>query len=129
MMSHTRRHRRGQAGLPRLLPHQQGRAHRDALPHARRDEGPARRLLEAIVEEYGAPTARVGFMADHPARVLLNMAQVLEAYDFTRRVGIAEVVMEPLGVAGLITPWNSDAGFICGKLVAAIAVGCTRSSS
>src|SRR5258708_12564151 len=34
-------------------------------------------------------------------------------------------MMEPLGVAGLITPWNSAAGFICGKLAAAIAAGCT----
>ncbi|HWJ36720.1 MAG TPA: aldehyde dehydrogenase family protein [Steroidobacteraceae bacterium] len=87
---------------------------------ARREE-----LLEAIVEEYGAPASRAGFMADHPAHVLLDMARVLEDYDFTRRVGTAEVVMAPLGVAGLITPWNSDAGFICGKLAAALAAGCT----
>jgi aldehyde dehydrogenase (NAD+) len=53
------------------------------------------------------------------------MARVLEDYQFTRRAGTADVVMEPLGVAGLITPWNSDAGFICGKLAAAIAAGCT----
>jgi aldehyde dehydrogenase (NAD+) len=33
--------------------------------------------------------------------------------------------MQPLGVAGLITPWNSDAGFICAKLAAALAAGCT----
>src|SRR5258706_975834 len=82
-------------------------------------------LLEAIVEEYGAPVSRAGFMADHPADVLLDMARVLEDYQFTRRAGTAEVLMEPLGVAGLITPWNSDAGFICGKLAAAIAAGCT----
>ena len=88
-----------------------------AAMKARREE-----LLEAIVEEYGAPVSRAGFMADHPADVLLDMARVLEDYRFTRRVGTAEVVMEPLGVAGLITPWNSDAGFICGKLAAAIAV-------
>jgi aldehyde dehydrogenase (NAD+) len=87
---------------------------------ARREE-----LLEAIVEEYGAPVSRAGFMADHPANVLLDMARVLEDYRFTRRAGTAEVVMESLGVAGLITPWNSDAGFICGKLAAAIAAGCT----
>jgi aldehyde dehydrogenase (NAD+) len=87
---------------------------------ARREE-----LLEAIVEEYGAPVSRAGFMADHPADVLRDMAGVLENYHFTRRVGTAEVTMEPLGVAGLITPWNSDAGFICGKLAAAIAAGCT----
>jgi aldehyde dehydrogenase (NAD+) len=82
-------------------------------------------LLEAIVEEYGVPTSRAGFMADHPADVLLDMARVLEDYRFTRRVGTAEVTMEPLGVAGLITPWNSNAGFICGKLAAAIGAGCT----
>jgi len=91
-----------------------------ATMKARREE-----LLEAIVEEYGAPVSRAAFMADHPADVLLDMAQVLENYRFMRRAGTAEVVMEPLGVAGLITPWNSDAGFICGKLAAAIAAGCT----
>src|ERR1700737_1431244 len=91
-----------------------------AAMKARREE-----LLEAIVEEYGAPLSRAGFMADHQADVLLDMARVLEDYRFTRRVGTAEVMMEPLGVAGLITPWNSDAGFICGKLAAAIAAGCT----
>ncbi len=32
---------------------------------------------------------------------------------------------EPLGVVGIITPWNSNAGFICGKLAMAIAAGCT----
>src|SRR5258708_34326763 len=64
-------------------------------------------------------------MADHPANVRLDRARVREDYRVTRRVGTAEVMMEPLGVAGLITPWNSDAGFICGKLAAAIAAGCT----
>jgi aldehyde dehydrogenase (NAD+) len=57
--------------------------------------------------------------------VLLEAAKVLEDYAFTRRAGTAEVLMQPLGVAGLITPWNSDAGFICGKLAGALAAGCT----
>jgi aldehyde dehydrogenase (NAD+) len=103
------------------------KAERIALLRRMHDAMKARRqeLLEAIIEEYGAPAARAGFMADHPVHVLLDMARVLEDYHFTRRVGTAEVVMEPLGVAGLITPWNSDAGFICGKVAAAIAAGCT----
>jgi aldehyde dehydrogenase (NAD+) len=67
-----------------------------AAMKARREE-----LLEAIVEEYGAPVSRAGFMADHPANVLLDMARVLEDYRFTRRVGTAEVVME--------LPWVSPA--------------------
>ncbi|MDE1174312.1 MAG: aldehyde dehydrogenase family protein [Parvibaculaceae bacterium] len=82
-------------------------------------------LLEAIIEEYGAPSSRAGFMADHPASQFLDMVRVLEDYDFTRRIASAEVIMTPIGVAGLITPWNSNAGFICGKLATAIAAGCT----
>ncbi|SDP39410.1 aldehyde dehydrogenase (NAD+) [Rhodoferax sp. OV413] len=82
-------------------------------------------LTAAIVEEYGAPVSRAKWMAAHAASVLLDAAQLLEGYDFQRRAGSAEVVMQPLGVAGLITPWNSNAGFICGKLAAALAAGCT----
>jgi aldehyde dehydrogenase (NAD+) len=82
-------------------------------------------LYEAITEEYGAPVSRGRWMAQHASNVLLDAAKVLQDYAFTRRAGTAEVVMKPLGVAGLITPWNSNAGFICGKLAAAIAAGCT----
>jgi aldehyde dehydrogenase (NAD+) len=103
------------------------KAERIAMLRRMHDAVKARRaeLLEAIIVEYGAPASRAGFMADHPASVLLDMARVLENFDFIRRIGTAEVAMEPLGVAGLITPWNSDAGFICGKLAAALAAGCT----
>src|SRR5258708_37390309 len=72
---------------------------------ARREE-----LLEAIVEEYGAPVSRAGFMADHPADVLLDMARALEDYRFTRRVGTARGMMDPFGVDVLSTPSNPDAG-------------------
>ncbi len=82
-------------------------------------------LFEAIVEEYGAPVSRARWMAKHAASVFEEAAKVLQAYEFTRRMGRAEVVMHPLGVAALITPWNSNAGFICGKLAAALAAGCT----
>ncbi|NWE80175.1 aldehyde dehydrogenase family protein [Pseudomonas yamanorum] len=82
-------------------------------------------LTDAIIEEYGAPLSRARWMARHAASVLQDAASVLENYNFSRRIGIAEVVMQPLGVAGLITPWNSNAGFICAKLGAALAAGCT----
>ena len=82
-------------------------------------------LTDAIIEEYGAPISRARWMAKHAASVLQDAASVLESYNFSRRIGIAEVVMQPLGVAGLITPWNSNAGFICGTLAAALAAGCT----
>ncbi|MDR3400771.1 MAG: aldehyde dehydrogenase family protein [Pandoraea sp.] len=82
-------------------------------------------LFEAIIEEYGAPASRARWMARYASDVVLEAANTLENYTFARRVGAADVVMQPLGVAGLITPWNSNAGFICGKLAAALAAGCT----
>ncbi|NWD74285.1 aldehyde dehydrogenase family protein [Pseudomonas gingeri] len=82
-------------------------------------------LNDALIEEYGAPASRSSWMAQHAASVFLEATKVLENYDFKRRAGTAEVIMQPLGVAGLITPWNNDAGFICGKLAAALAAGCT----
>jgi aldehyde dehydrogenase (NAD+) len=87
---------------------------------ARHDE-----LLEAIIEEYGAPSSRSAWMASYPADVIAQAIDALESFAFTLTAGAATVQMTPLGVAGLITPWNSDAGFICGKLAAALAAGCT----
>lgn len=78
-------------------------------------------LLDAIVEEYGAPASRSAWMASYPAEVIAQAIEALEAFAFVTPAGAATVQMTPLGVAGLITPWNSDAGFICGKLAAALA--------
>ncbi|MDU4840445.1 MAG: aldehyde dehydrogenase family protein [Leclercia adecarboxylata] len=82
-------------------------------------------LLEAVIEEYGAPASRSAWMASYPAEAIGQAIVALEAFEFVMTAGAARVEMTPLGVAGLITPWNSDAGFICGKLAAALAAGCT----
>jgi aldehyde dehydrogenase (NAD+) len=82
-------------------------------------------LFEAIREEYGAPVSRSRWMTRYASSVFVEAIETLRAFDFEWRMGSATVVMQPVGVAGLITPWNSNAGFICGKLAAAIAAGCT----
>jgi aldehyde dehydrogenase (NAD+) len=83
------------------------------------------RLAAATIEEYGAPATRAAWGARYAAESFLNAAHTLEGYSFTRQIASAEVVMEPVGVAALITPWNANAGFICNKLATAIAAGCT----
>lgn len=82
-------------------------------------------LNAAIVMEYGAPSARSAFMVRHAVSVLRDAATTLAGYDFDRMIGSAAVTMQPLGVVGIITPWNSDAGFICGKLAMVVASGST----
>ncbi len=55
-------------------------------------------------------------MSRYPADVILQVIEELKRYPFVQQAGRAQVQMLPLGVAGLITPWNSNAGFICHKL-------------
>lgn len=87
---------------------------------AREDE-----LFDAITEEYGAPVSRSRWMAQYAAQVFLDAIHAMEHFAFERDMGIAHVVMQPVGVVGLITPWNANASFITGKLAAALATGCT----
>jgi aldehyde dehydrogenase (NAD+) len=82
-------------------------------------------LTAAMIEEYGAPQAFVGFSAARAANLFLDMAQTLEAFEFTQTVGGAQVTLQPVGVVAAITPWNSNFGSICGKLSTALAAGCT----
>ena len=81
-------------------------------------------LRDATIEEYGAPVSRAAWISHFSAQSFLDAAQVLESYDFTRQMGNSIVTMESVGVAALITPWNSSAGSICSKLAMAIAAGC-----
>ncbi|QKJ85156.1 Betaine aldehyde dehydrogenase [Paramixta manurensis] len=103
------------------------KAERIAILTRMRDAVAARQadLLEAVIEEYGAPASRSDWMASYPVMVIDEVIEQLQGYEFEQQAGSARVVMTPVGVAGLITPWNSDAGFICGKLATAIAAGCT----
>ena len=82
-------------------------------------------LMEAILAEYGAPSARGRWMATYPADVIAQAIEALESFSFEEQAGAATVIQTPVGVAGLITPWNSNAGFICNKLATALAAGCT----
>jgi aldehyde dehydrogenase (NAD+) len=82
-------------------------------------------LYEAIIDEYGSPVSRARWMAKYAASAIREAAKVLRQYDFTRRINASDVVMQPVGVAGLITPWNANAHFISNKLATAMAAGCT----
>ncbi|MDM0066602.1 aldehyde dehydrogenase family protein [Variovorax sp. J31P207] len=81
-------------------------------------------IRDATIEEYGGPVARSQWVSNYASQCFATTARMLADYDFERRLGEATVVMEPIGVAGLIAPWNSTAGSICSKLASALAAGC-----
>jgi aldehyde dehydrogenase (NAD+) len=82
-------------------------------------------LAAAMIEEYGAPQSFIGFSASRAANLFLEMAQTLEAFEFSQTIGGAEVTLQPIGVVAAISPWNSNFGSICSKLATALAAGCT----
>jgi aldehyde dehydrogenase (NAD+) len=82
-------------------------------------------LIKATVEEYGAPVSIATNLMLVAAKAFLNTKEALEEFEFVRSIGRAKVTMVPLGVVGMITPWNADYYQICAKLAPAIATGCT----
>jgi aldehyde dehydrogenase (NAD+) len=82
-------------------------------------------LVEATVMEYGAPQDRAKGSNNLAADIFLHFKKVLEDFDLVKTVGTSKVVMEPAGVVGIFTPWNSSAGSIAIKVAPAIAAGCT----
>src|SRR3989441_5886460 len=82
-------------------------------------------LGEATVLECGAPQDRAKGSNNLAANIFLHFKKVLEDFDLVKTVGTSKVAMEPLGVVGVFTPWNSSAGSIAIKVAPAIAAGCT----
>jgi acyl-CoA reductase-like NAD-dependent aldehyde dehydrogenase len=70
-----------------------------------------------------------GFARDSQVSVgkshLRKMAEVLKTYAFEHAKGTSLIVREPIGVVGLITPWNWPLNQITCKVAPAIAAGCT----
>jgi len=82
-------------------------------------------LVNTMVEEYGGTLRFCRVAIGYTVNAFLNAIEVLNGFDFVKTVGRSKVLLEPLGVVGIITPWNSSSGFIANKLATAIAAGCT----
>ncbi len=83
-------------------------------------------LAETISSEMGAPIS-LSRAAQAPAGLahLLEIAKVLERFKFEERTGSTLMRKEPIGVCGLITPWNWPMNQVVCKVAPALAAGCT----
>ncbi|SOE96599.1 aldehyde dehydrogenase (NAD+) [Burkholderia sp. D7] len=83
-------------------------------------------FAEAMRIEMGAPIAfaRKGHAARGPAH-LNALIGVLGNFEFEEQHGTTRVRLEPVGVCGLITPWNWPINQIVVKIAPALASGCT----
>ncbi len=81
---------------------------------------------QTISEEMGAPISfATRFQAGAGMGHFRVAHDVLKDFHFHETSGPTEVIREPIGVIGMITPWNWPANQICCKVAAAIAAGCT----
>jgi aldehyde dehydrogenase (NAD+) len=83
-------------------------------------------IATAIMEEMGAPwsLARDAQAASGPQHLQAAL-EALRTYPFEERHGSTLIVREPIGVCGLITPWNWPMNQVACKVGPALAAGCT----
>jgi aldehyde dehydrogenase (NAD+) len=83
-------------------------------------------IAAAITAEVGAPTA-----LSQQAQAAMGLAhlgttiEALKQFKFEEPSGGTLIVKEPIGVVGLITPWNWPINQIAAKVAPALAAGCT----
>jgi len=83
-------------------------------------------LADAVSEEIGAPPAlAAGAQVQLGIGHLMTAIEVLKNFEFSRQLGNTLVSSEPIGVCGLITPWNWPLNQIAVKVFPALATGCT----
>ncbi|PYT90462.1 MAG: aldehyde dehydrogenase family protein [Acidobacteria bacterium] len=83
-------------------------------------------MAEAISEEMGAPIS-LSRAAQAPVGLshFSEVARILGYYEFERLQGSTLMRKEPIGVCGLITPWNWPMNQIACKVAPGLAAGCT----
>ncbi|MEZ5773883.1 MAG: aldehyde dehydrogenase family protein [Hyphomicrobiaceae bacterium] len=93
-------------------------------------QGRIEEMAKAISLEMGAPismavTAQAATGLNH----IRSFIRVLEGYEFEHALSpehaSERIIMEPIGVCGLITPWNWPMNQVALKAIPAFAAGCT----
>ncbi|MGX5831787.1 aldehyde dehydrogenase family protein [Mesorhizobium sp. 43Arga] len=85
-----------------------------------------REIAKVVTEEMGMPislssSSLLEWCKIHTAATI----DILRNFEFAERMKTTMVYKEPIGVVGLITPWNWPIGQIYTKILPALATGCT----
>ncbi len=83
-------------------------------------------IARAISTEMGAP---IKLAKGSQTRIGIGhisaMIEVLKTFQFEQLQGATRLVLEPVGVCALITPWNWPMNQVAAKVVPALAAGCS----
>ena len=83
-------------------------------------------IADIISQEMGAPKG-LAQAAQAPSGLghFMVARDVLSKYEFESKINNTTILEEPIGVCGLITPWNWPINQIACKVAPALAAGCT----
>jgi len=83
-------------------------------------------IAEVIMREVGTPITKCRQLQAPAGMWHINSAiRAFDSLEFEHWLGPTRIVREPIGVVGLIAPWNWPLDIIARKVVPALAVGCT----
>jgi aldehyde dehydrogenase (NAD+) len=82
-------------------------------------------LTDAMITEYGGVSQFATLIVKTGVEAFRQAEKALQGLGLERKWDKTTVLLEPVGVAGLITAWNANALFVCLKTASALAAGCT----
>jgi aldehyde dehydrogenase (NAD+) len=83
-------------------------------------------MAQLISREMGAPISMANNLQVGAGLHHLTVAlEVLQKFSFEERVSASTVLKQPIGVCGLICPWNWPMAQVAAKVAPALAAGCT----
>ena len=82
-------------------------------------------FIDIMIEEYGGTHQFVTMSNKYAGAWFDSMIEVLQTYEFEKTINSSLVRLQPVGVVGIITPWNASNTSVISKVSTAIAAGCT----
>ncbi len=83
-------------------------------------------IAQAITAEMGASISMARDSQAPIGMIHFKVARkVLESFSFEESLGTSQIIKEPIGVCGFITPWNWPMNQVACKIAPALACGCT----
>jgi aldehyde dehydrogenase (NAD+) len=88
-------------------------------------EARAEDMARAVTADIGMPVAYARTVVQAGAAQFRVLAEAIGSYPFVEARGSTRIVKEPIGVVGMIPPWNYPALQSAEKIAPALAAGCT----
>ncbi len=82
-------------------------------------------FTDIMIEEYGGTFQFSSMSNEFTGLWFDSMIESIRNFEFEQTINSSKVLLQPVGIVGIITPWNASNSSVCSKVATAIAAGCT----